>query len=44
MNWAYVTGICDAAKSWTEIRNNMYNTRNNAYNSLRSAEYVGMAS
>ncbi len=33
-----------AAKSWTDIRNNRYNTRNNAYNSLGSAEYVDMAS
>jgi hypothetical protein len=31
-----------AAKSWTEIQNNRYNTRNNAFNS--SAEYVGVAS
>ncbi len=35
-----------AAKSWTENRNNMNNTRRNAYNhdSLLSAEYVGFAS
>ena len=33
-----------AAKSWTDIRNNRYNTKNNAYNSLGSAEYVDMAS
>ena len=33
-----------AAKSWTDIQNNRYNTRNNAYNSLCLAEYVGIAS
>ena len=27
-----------AAKSWTEIQNNRYNTRYNAYNSLCSPE------
>ncbi len=32
------------AKFWAEIQNNRYNTRNNVYNSLSSAEYVGMAS
>ncbi len=33
-----------AVKSWTDIRNNRYNTRINAYNSLGSAEYVDVAS
>ncbi len=33
-----------AAKFWTDFQNNRYNTRNNAYYSLRSAEYVDLAS
>jgi hypothetical protein len=36
--------MLQAAKSWTDNRNNMNNTRHNAYNSLLSAEYVGFAS
>ena len=33
-----------AAKSWTDIRNNRYNTRNNTYNSHCSPEKVDLAS
>jgi hypothetical protein len=36
--------MLQAAKSWTDNRNNMNNTRHNAYNSLLSAENVGFAS
>ncbi len=36
--------MLQAAKSWTDNRKNMNNTRNNVYNSLLSAEYVGFAS
>jgi hypothetical protein len=36
--------MLQAAKSWTNNRNNMNNTRHNAFNSLLSAEYVGFAS
>ncbi len=32
-----------AAQSWSDIQNNNYNTKTNAYNSLCSAEYVDLA-
>jgi hypothetical protein len=36
--------MLQAAKSWTDNRNNSNSTRNNVYNSLHSAQCVGLAS
>ncbi len=36
--------MLQAGKSWTDNQNNINNTRNNEYNNILSAEYVGSAS